>query len=367
MRGFTVHSPARVCLYGDHQDYLALPVIAGAIDRYMEFQVSHCSKNNIVLELVDLGETIQINIDPTNEYPSTDRLDFFRSGLRVAARHGYLAKQGLKVRIHSNIPINAGVSSSSALVVGWIYTLAFAFGTGSIPDPNKLGQMAFEAEVIEHNSPGGQMDQYTIAHGGLVHIQTGAQIRVESLHTTGLTMVLADSKIKKETLSTIGSVREFTTQAVAQIQESDRNFSLINARINTLENVLKSLSPNLRSYAEAAVRNHELTLAALGELNGDNPDMTKLGHLMSAHHHQLSQVLNVSHEQIDRWITVGLQHGAYGAKIVGSGHGGCSIFLVPEHQENTLSAILLEAGVPAAYPVRLSRGCHHRWSEPLTI
>ncbi|MEM9867554.1 MAG: galactokinase family protein, partial [Bacteroidota bacterium] len=27
--------PARICFYGDHQDYLGLPVIAGTIDRYI--------------------------------------------------------------------------------------------------------------------------------------------------------------------------------------------------------------------------------------------------------------------------------------------------------------------------------------------
>ena len=37
MQSFTVHSPARVCLFGDHQDYLGLPVIAGTIDRFMNF------------------------------------------------------------------------------------------------------------------------------------------------------------------------------------------------------------------------------------------------------------------------------------------------------------------------------------------
>ena len=28
-------APARICLFGDHQDYLGLPVIACAIDKYI--------------------------------------------------------------------------------------------------------------------------------------------------------------------------------------------------------------------------------------------------------------------------------------------------------------------------------------------
>jgi len=30
-----VKAPARICLFGDHQDYLELPVIACAIDKYI--------------------------------------------------------------------------------------------------------------------------------------------------------------------------------------------------------------------------------------------------------------------------------------------------------------------------------------------
>lgn len=367
MRNFTVHSPARVCLYGDHQDYLSLPVIAGTIDRYMQFEVRENLANVFEIDLADLNQTLKITHDPSQEYPQTQDIDFFRAGLRIAARHGYGAKHGLRVRIQSDIPINAGVSSSSALVVGWLYTLALAFGDGRIPSPDELGQMAFEAEVLEHHSPGGQMDQYTIAHGGLVHIDTGTQIRVHALRIPELNLLLADSNIKKQTLSTIGSVRERTTAAIEEIRQLNHNFSLSHARIGNLSAELKQLTAELRPYATAAIQNHEITLAAIQALNQEKPVMTLLGKLMSAHHHQLSEVLKVSHKQIDHWINLGLEKGAYGAKIVGSGHGGCSVFMAPKAQEFALSQVLLDAGVPKAFPVNISRGCHHIWSQPLNV
>jgi len=30
-----VKAPGRICFFGDHQDYLGLPVIAATIDRYI--------------------------------------------------------------------------------------------------------------------------------------------------------------------------------------------------------------------------------------------------------------------------------------------------------------------------------------------
>lgn len=360
MKPFVVHSPARVCLYGDHQDYLSLPVIAGTIDRYMHFEVSACTKQSFEFDLADLGQNFSIPMDPSLAYKQEQgTIDFFRAGLRVAGRHGYIPKHGLRVRITSDIPINAGVSSSSALMVGWIYTLVLAFNDGRTPSKDKLGQMAFEAEVIEHQSPGGQMDQYTIAYGGLVHIKTGENIQVNPLPKPKFNLILANSKIKKQTLSTIGAVREHTKRAFEQIRQTDQRFSLTQTTIIDLNDKLHLISSELRHYAVAAVRNHEITKTALKELSSPEPEISKLGALMSAHHRELSQNLKVSHPKIDRWIELGLKNGAYGAKIVGSGHGGCMIFMVPNDTSDKFCHLLRQAGVPAAYSINIEKACHH--------
>ncbi|MGB1410309.1 MAG: galactokinase family protein, partial [Flavobacteriaceae bacterium] len=114
MVDFVVHSPARVCLYGDHQDYLGLPVIAATINRFLHLSVSKIEAHHIDFQLLDLDASLRIPFDPSNVYETKDSIDFFRAGLRVAARHGYDVKHGLNVSITSDIPINAGVSSSSA-------------------------------------------------------------------------------------------------------------------------------------------------------------------------------------------------------------------------------------------------------------
>ena len=38
LNNITSVAPARICLYGDHQDYLNLPIIAIAIDRYIKVE-----------------------------------------------------------------------------------------------------------------------------------------------------------------------------------------------------------------------------------------------------------------------------------------------------------------------------------------
>ena len=71
---------------------------------------------------------------------------------------------------------------------------------------------------------------------------------------------------------------------------------------------------------------------------------------MSEHHGVLSQSLEVSHPSIDHWMKLGRSNGAFGGKIVGSGHGGCSILLVPEQHQKGLCETLVAQGVQLLTP-----------------
>ena len=51
-----VEAPARICFFGDHQDYLNLPVIAGTIDRFIHIEGKPINKKSFFLELIDIKE-----------------------------------------------------------------------------------------------------------------------------------------------------------------------------------------------------------------------------------------------------------------------------------------------------------------------
>ena len=56
-------APARVCLFGDHQDYLNLPVIACAIDRFIEIKANKVVTDVItVLAKVSLMDKFEISL-----------------------------------------------------------------------------------------------------------------------------------------------------------------------------------------------------------------------------------------------------------------------------------------------------------------
>ncbi len=64
-----------------------------------------------------------------------------------------------------------------------------------------------------------------------------------------------------------------------------------------------------------------------------------IGTLLNDHQKILRDVLGISTPKIDRMIEAALKAGAYGAKINGSGGGGCMFAYAPEHPEKVKAAI----------------------------
>lgn len=118
MREIISIAPGRTCLFGDHQDYLGLPIIACAINRHITLKARENNSNNFIINLPDINQT---RIIPISEKAlNLEKEDFFMSALKVLQRYHCIPNTGYEIEITSSIPINAGVSSSSALVVTWV-------------------------------------------------------------------------------------------------------------------------------------------------------------------------------------------------------------------------------------------------------
>ena len=63
MRITPIQVPARICFFGDHQDYLDLPVIAGTIDRFITFTAVEKPGLTLQIILPDISESIEISLE----------------------------------------------------------------------------------------------------------------------------------------------------------------------------------------------------------------------------------------------------------------------------------------------------------------
>ena len=61
-------APARICLFGDHQDYLGLPVIACAINKYMVVEGVPNNTNYLLFSLIDFDQVIKLNPNYTDAH-----------------------------------------------------------------------------------------------------------------------------------------------------------------------------------------------------------------------------------------------------------------------------------------------------------
>ncbi len=355
-------TPARVCLFGDHQDYLGLPIIAGAINRYMRFEALAHDHEFIEIHMPDIQEHRIIYLN--ENFTSKDgEIDFLLAGLRVVKRMGCELNKGFGLTIKSDIPINAGVSSSSALVVGWIHLLLEFYGAHEKINTELIARLAYEAEVLEHGSPGGKMDQYTISLGHLLYLETGEDLNYQIFEQSLPSLILVESGIPKETLGTLRNIRSLSQEAIEVVTEFHPLFALEHCSVEEMENYLPLLPKHLQPYFQAAIINHDITQKALTYFRKDKLDVGSIGALMSQHHKILKDLLLVSHPSIDKILAIAEDHGAYGGKIVGSGGGGCAVILADQGSQKIIIDALLASGIKKAYPIEISHGTHRSYYD----
>ena len=93
---------------------------------YMQVGFSKQISENLIEEfffliIQSLKEQKKISLDDL-EYRNSR--DYFRSGIRICQNEGLRFSKGFDCKIKSQIPIKAGTSSSSALMVSWINFLS---------------------------------------------------------------------------------------------------------------------------------------------------------------------------------------------------------------------------------------------------
>jgi galactokinase len=345
-----VSAPGRICLFGEHQDYLGLPVIAAAINLRIGVEAAPISDPVLRLDMPDIGE--QMVIDPLVEQTYQHSRDYLRASVNVLRREGLSWPQGYQITMHGDIPINAGVSSSSAMVIMWLRFLLEIGMPYRDFMPDDLARWGYQAEVVEFGDPGGMMDHYCAALGGVLWIDTRPPFAAErfTLPLTGI--VLGHSLQPKATIETLARTHRDVTEGITLLRERLPAFELASTPLSEAEPHLAELPQNPARRLRANLVNRDLTVQAREVIA--NGDSATLGRLLSEHHAQLRDGLDLSTEKIERMMNAALQADALGGKVNGSGGGGCMFAYAPGHEEAVAEAIRQEGGVP--FIVRVDDG-----------
>ena len=347
----TISTPGRICLFGEHQDYLGLPVIAAAISLRLQISGTPRKDLHFNIDLPDIGGRDSFWGDQRLLYNKAR--DYFRSGFNILWDEGMRFSHGWDFEVHGNIPINSGTSSSSAMMVSWINFLLHACGHARAGDADYVARLAHRAEVLEFDEPGGMMDQISTSYGHVIFLDFSNHDIQQFAPRLG-TFVLGDSQQPKDTMKILANTKNIALEAVELISKTYPKFNLRQTSSGEIENELSALPPRHREVLNANLIDRDLLREGLRVLQKDPVDRKQFGNLLSRHHEQLSRYKQVSTPKIERMLDAALAAGALGGKINGSGGGGCMFAYAPDAPEAVAEAIRGEGGL--AYIVEIADG-----------
>ena len=292
--------------------------------------------DRVTVHKPDLNETESFSL---NDLTYSKPRDYFKSGLRVCINEGLSFSKGVECEITSQIPVKAGCGSSSAIMVGWIHFLSHMADDPPNWDRQKIGELAYKAEVLEFGEPGGMMDQYSTAMGGLIYLESEPDISVNSLKPMPGAFVLGDSREQKNTLDILQRCKNSRLEIVKKLKKNEPGFSLHSIERSEIANFAKLLTENEMDLLQGTINNRNILSEALAELQSVNPDYNLIGKLLTDHHEVLRDILKVSTPKIEAMLDAALNKGALGGKINGSGGGGCMFAIAHDNPQAVSEAI----------------------------
>jgi galactokinase len=338
-----VSSPGRMCLFGEHQDYFGLAIIAGAVDLRIAFSGNRRNDKIFAIDLPDIGEKETFSF--AREIPYEKKRDYLKSAVNIHRRAG-LPMTGWDCEVRGTIPINAGTSSSSAMVVAWNKFLLEAAGDARANDPRELAELGFLTEVAEFKEPGGKMDHYASALGGIVWIRFDVPMKLDQLENPLGTFVLANSLQKKDTTGTLGFIKSHVLEGAALVARKIPGFHLKSPLTADVLAEIDRLPVDHQRLLKGTLMTRDLTKEGAALFQAKPFDHRKFGRLLDAQHAVLRDHLRISTDKIERMIASALDAGAFGAKINGSGGGGCMFAYAPDAPEKVAAAIEKAGGQP---------------------
>ena len=292
-------APGKIILIGEHAVVYGHPAIAIPVKGMAAEVVGELTRNG--------GISVQVpDLPGDGREPDTGRTVDALSRLveKLLAVFGE-GTQGVRLDVHSDIPIARGMGSSAAVCVAAIRAvcglLDRRLGDGEV------AALAFEAEKTFHDSPSGIDNNVVALEQPVFFVKRKGAQPIEP-GRTGFRFLVADTGIASSTAEVVADVR--------RAREADR------ARYDSLFWEMGSMASVGREVIRAGSR------AELGMC------MDRTQELLSA--------VGVSCEAVDRLIAAAREAGAAGAKLSGAGRGGNVIALLGDETDEAALATALK-------------------------
>ncbi len=333
-----VRAPGRVNLIGDHTDYNGLPVFPMAIGR--DVRIVYRERADQTVNLVNLDPvftsvtfSLEQWIDPS---PVGTWANYAKAGAQaLISRDATLC--GFDGVVSGNVPVAAGLSSSSALVVA----IGLALVTRNTLDIGRteLAELMARGERYV-GTRGGGMDQAICLCGrvGTASVIDFNPLRLDPVDVPkGWRFLVASSLVPAQKSGPAQSTynrrteecREALNLLVASGRVPDAASYANLLEQSTIESLLRvaddALSDPLRKRFRHVIT--EATRVRLARAAMVADDAAVFGTLMVESHRSLKDDYEVSCPELDELVDAALASGASGARLTGAGLGGSVVML----------------------------------------
>ena len=320
------HAPGRAEWLGNHTDYNDGLVLGIGLEVGATVTVQPACDRQLVLRALDLDETRHCELDALSPAEAGSWANY---AIGVAAE--FIARgaqaQGLKLEIHSTVPMGAGLSSSAALECATARALQQAWGTDF--DDMALARIG---QAAEHKFAG---------------VRCGLLDQVTSLFATRDHAVFFDCRsLEVERVPVPPEARFVIVQSGVKHALSDGAYNERRAECVEAARVLgggklREATPALLDAAEGDGQLHGAPLRRARHVVGENArvaaavaalragDLSTVGRLMNESHESSRTLFENSCEELDFLASEARKiSGCLGARLTGGGFGGAVLALV---------------------------------------
>lgn len=277
-------APGKVILFGEHFVVYGVKAILCSINKRVTVTAEKTSERKISINS-KIGK-LELEPDkPISEINSPLKPFYYLANKSIENKD-----TGIHIQIDSEIPLGAGLGSSSACCVAGAAAIFKLFRDISKEEILKL---AIEAEkTIFENTSGA--DCTVCTYGGIMEYDKNNGFK-KIEHEPNFQLVIINSNIEHSTQTMVSKVKGFENKNKEEFSK------LLNLESKLVEDVLKLVKEN---------------------------KIQEIGQKMNQNQEYLEKI-GISNNELIKMIKTG-QESSFGAKITGSGGGGCIFALTNE-------------------------------------